>query len=91
MGFFDDKESTMVVSSNQFEERLGRASAEIKCVASAPKFKWRRVSVVWDFPLGCRRVAAPNSRSSKQIIVDRSSQGATAVKVCIHTVQIVEQ
>ncbi|KAH1108154.1 hypothetical protein J1N35_011922 [Gossypium stocksii] len=75
MGVFDDKESTMAVSSNQFEKRSGRALAEIERVAPTPKFKQYRVSAVRVFPPGCGRVAAPNSGSSRQIIVDRSSQG----------------
>ncbi|KAH1097343.1 hypothetical protein J1N35_014264 [Gossypium stocksii] len=49
--------------------------AEDKLIAPAPKFKQRKVSAVWDFPLGYGKVAAPNSGSSKQIAVDRSSQG----------------
>ncbi|KAH1039705.1 hypothetical protein J1N35_041448 [Gossypium stocksii] len=49
--------------------------AKNELVALAPRFKRRRVSVVWDFLLGCSRVTAPNSGSSKQMTIDRSSQG----------------
>ncbi|KAK5785517.1 hypothetical protein PVK06_040109 [Gossypium arboreum] len=45
-------------------------------IASSPNFKRHRVSAVWDFPPGCGRVTAPNFRLSRQIIVDRSSQGS---------------
>ncbi|KAH1114439.1 hypothetical protein J1N35_007817, partial [Gossypium stocksii] len=34
--------------------------AENKLIAPSPKFKWRRVLVVRDFPLGCGRMATPN-------------------------------
>ncbi|KAK5802809.1 hypothetical protein PVK06_030432 [Gossypium arboreum] len=44
-------------------------------VASAPKFKLHKVSAVRDFPPGYRRVTTPNSRLSRQITVDHSSQG----------------
>ncbi|KAH1083032.1 hypothetical protein J1N35_022793 [Gossypium stocksii] len=50
-------------------------SAENKLVALALKFKRRRVSMIRDFPPGCGRVATPNSGSSKQITIDRYSQG----------------
>ncbi|KAK5785498.1 hypothetical protein PVK06_040089 [Gossypium arboreum] len=43
------------------------------CVASALKFKRRRVSTVWDFPPDCRRVTAPNFGLSGQITVDRQN------------------
>ncbi|KAK5811781.1 hypothetical protein PVK06_027153 [Gossypium arboreum] len=39
---------------------IARVPAEIKRVASTPRFKWRKVSAVRDFSLGCGRVAAPN-------------------------------
>ncbi|KAH1129362.1 hypothetical protein J1N35_000740, partial [Gossypium stocksii] len=48
---------------------------ENELVTPALKFKHHRVLVVRDFPLGCGRVTVPNSGSSKQITVDRSSQG----------------
>ncbi|KAH1122565.1 hypothetical protein J1N35_005725 [Gossypium stocksii] len=50
-------------------------SAKNELVVPVPKFKRRRVSAVCDFPPGCGRVATPNSGSSKQITIDRSSQG----------------
>ncbi|KAH1107610.1 hypothetical protein J1N35_011378 [Gossypium stocksii] len=43
-------------------------------VASSPKFKQRRVSVVRDFPPGCGRVTASYFGLSRQIAVDQSSQ-----------------
>ncbi|KAH1073579.1 hypothetical protein J1N35_025907, partial [Gossypium stocksii] len=51
------KDLEKVASSNQFEE-------------GAPKFKWRKVSAVRDFPPGCE-----SDGLSRQIAVDRSSQG----------------
>ncbi|KAH1097101.1 hypothetical protein J1N35_014022 [Gossypium stocksii] len=47
-------------------------------VASAPKFKRRKVSAIRDFPPGCGRVTAPNFGSSELITVDRSGQGSDA-------------
>ncbi|KAH1039017.1 hypothetical protein J1N35_040760 [Gossypium stocksii] len=49
--------------------------SENELIALAPNIKRRRMSVVRDFSPRCGRVAAPNSGSSKQIMVDRSSQG----------------
>ncbi|KAK5825525.1 hypothetical protein PVK06_020369 [Gossypium arboreum] len=46
------------------------------CVASALKFKRRRMSAIWDFPPSCGRVTAPNFGIGRQIIVDRSTQGS---------------
>ncbi|KAH1130381.1 hypothetical protein J1N35_001759 [Gossypium stocksii] len=49
--------------------------AENELVVPAPKFKRHKVSTIRDIPPGCSRVAAPNFGSSKQITVDRYSQG----------------
>ncbi|KAH1039209.1 hypothetical protein J1N35_040952 [Gossypium stocksii] len=57
---------------------MAKVPAEIERVVSAPKFKRHRVSEVWDFPLGCGRVTASNFGLRRQIVVDRSSQGADA-------------
>ncbi|KAH1097634.1 hypothetical protein J1N35_014555 [Gossypium stocksii] len=49
--------------------------AENELVVPAPKFRQRKVSTIRVLPLGCDRVAARNSGSSKQITIGRSSQG----------------
>ncbi|KAH1039182.1 hypothetical protein J1N35_040925 [Gossypium stocksii] len=54
---------------------IEKVTVEIECVVSALKFKWRKVSAVWDIPRGCGRVTAPNIGLSRQIVVDQSSQG----------------
>ncbi|KAH1129546.1 hypothetical protein J1N35_000924 [Gossypium stocksii] len=54
---------------------MAMVPAENELVVPTPKFKRCRVSAVRDFPVGCGRVVAPNSGSSKQITIDRSSQG----------------
>ncbi|KAH1064114.1 hypothetical protein J1N35_029101 [Gossypium stocksii] len=49
---------------------MAMVSVENELAAPASKFKQLRVSAVQDFPPGCGTVAAPNSRSSKQITID---------------------
>ncbi|KAH1082707.1 hypothetical protein J1N35_022468 [Gossypium stocksii] len=44
-------------------------------VISTPKFKRRKVSAVWDFPLGCRRGATTNLKLNRQIPVDQDIVG----------------
>ncbi|KAH1122496.1 hypothetical protein J1N35_005656 [Gossypium stocksii] len=44
---------------------MAKVPAENVRIASTPKFKRRRVSVVRDFPPGCGKVTAPSSRSIK--------------------------
>ncbi|KAH1097336.1 hypothetical protein J1N35_014257 [Gossypium stocksii] len=44
-------------------------------VASAPKFKRRKVSAIRDFLPGCGTVTTPNWGMSEFITVDRSSEG----------------
>ncbi|KAH1056328.1 hypothetical protein J1N35_034393 [Gossypium stocksii] len=57
---------------------VARVSAKNVRVAFTPKFKRRKVSAVWDFPPGCGRVTASNLGLSRQIAVDRSSEGDSA-------------
>ncbi|KAH1083124.1 hypothetical protein J1N35_022885 [Gossypium stocksii] len=57
------------------KKEMAKVPAVIERVASSPKFKWRRVSAVRDFPPGCKRVTASNFGLSRQIVVDQSSQG----------------
>ncbi|KAH1031748.1 hypothetical protein J1N35_043922 [Gossypium stocksii] len=54
---------------------MGKVLAEIERVVSAPKFNWRRVLAIRDFPPWCGQVAASNFGLSRQIAVDQSSQG----------------
>ncbi|KAH1108047.1 hypothetical protein J1N35_011815 [Gossypium stocksii] len=44
-------------------------------VASALKYKRRKVSAIWNLSPRCGRVTAPNFGSSELITVDRSGQG----------------
>ncbi|KAH1039076.1 hypothetical protein J1N35_040819, partial [Gossypium stocksii] len=53
---------------------LAKVPAKNVRVASTPKFKRHRVSVVRDFLPGCRRVTASNFGLTRQIVVDQSSQ-----------------
>ncbi|KAH1046655.1 hypothetical protein J1N35_037439 [Gossypium stocksii] len=59
----------MMASNSHAEGGSGRVPTRSDLVVPASKFKGRRVSAARDFPPGCGRVAAPNFRSSKQIIV----------------------
>ncbi|KAH1031747.1 hypothetical protein J1N35_043921 [Gossypium stocksii] len=54
---------------------MAKVSVEIKRVASAPKLKRRKVSAVRDFLPRCGSVTASNIGLSRQIAVDKSSQG----------------
>ncbi|KAH1114499.1 hypothetical protein J1N35_007877 [Gossypium stocksii] len=54
---------------------MAKVPPENVCVASTPKFKRRKVSVVWDFSLGCERGTASDFGLSRQIAIDQSSQG----------------
>ncbi|KAH1063791.1 hypothetical protein J1N35_028778 [Gossypium stocksii] len=65
----------VAASDSQSEGGSGRVPTGSGLVVPGPKFKQRKVSTIWDFPPGCSRVTAPNSGSSKQIMVDRYSQG----------------
>ncbi|KAH1107846.1 hypothetical protein J1N35_011614 [Gossypium stocksii] len=53
---------------------MAKVPSKFERVASAPKFKQRKVSAIRDFPPGCDRIIVPNSRSSELITVDQSSQ-----------------
>ncbi|KAH1032265.1 hypothetical protein J1N35_044439 [Gossypium stocksii] len=53
-------------------EVLARKGPEV----AAPKFKWRKVSAVQDFPPGCGRATASDFELSRQIAVDQSNQGS---------------
>ncbi|KAH1097464.1 hypothetical protein J1N35_014385 [Gossypium stocksii] len=57
------------------KKEMVKVSVVIEHVASSPKFKQRKVSVVRDFLPGCGRVIASNFGLSRQITVDQSSQG----------------
>ncbi|KAH1039507.1 hypothetical protein J1N35_041250 [Gossypium stocksii] len=57
------------------KKEMAKVLAMIERVASSPKFKWRKVSVVQDFPSGCGRVTVSNFGLNRQIAVDQSSQG----------------
>ncbi|KAH1129742.1 hypothetical protein J1N35_001120 [Gossypium stocksii] len=54
---------------------MAKVLVECERIVTTLKFKWRKVSVVWDFPPGCGRVTASNFGLSRQISIDRSSQG----------------
>ncbi|KAH1031592.1 hypothetical protein J1N35_043766 [Gossypium stocksii] len=54
---------------------MAKVLARYERVDATPKFKWRKVSVVWNFSPGCGRVTASNFGLCRQIIVDQSSQG----------------
>ncbi|KAH1039709.1 hypothetical protein J1N35_041452 [Gossypium stocksii] len=67
------------------KKEMAKGLAVIELVAFSPKFKWRRVSMVRDFPPRCGRVTASNFGLSRQIAVDQSSQGnyaAMLVRLC---------
>ncbi|KAH1082918.1 hypothetical protein J1N35_022679, partial [Gossypium stocksii] len=53
-------------------------SAKNVLVVSIPKFKQRKVSVVRDFLPGCGRMTASNLGLTRQITVDRPSEGDNA-------------
>ncbi|KAH1114072.1 hypothetical protein J1N35_007450, partial [Gossypium stocksii] len=54
---------------------MAKVPAELKDIASTLKFKQRKMSAIQDFPPGCGRVTASDTRLSELITVDRSSQG----------------
>ncbi|KAH1107800.1 hypothetical protein J1N35_011568, partial [Gossypium stocksii] len=69
------KMAVVMASDSQSKGGSGKVPTGSGLVVPGLKFKQRKVSAVWDFLLGCGRVTAPNSRSSKQIAIDRYSQG----------------
>ncbi|KAH1097342.1 hypothetical protein J1N35_014263 [Gossypium stocksii] len=60
---------SMVVSNRHSDEGSRKVPTRNGLVAPATKFKQRKVSVVWDFPPGCSRVAAPIARPSGQATI----------------------
>ncbi|KAH1082212.1 hypothetical protein J1N35_021973 [Gossypium stocksii] len=54
---------------------MANVPAGYERIAATPKFKRRKVSTVWDFPPGYRRVTASNFELCRQIAVNQSSQG----------------
>ncbi|KAH1056301.1 hypothetical protein J1N35_034366, partial [Gossypium stocksii] len=56
-------------------ELMTKVSAGKGLEVAAPKFKWRKVSAVRDFPPRCSRATASDFELSRQIVVDQSNQG----------------
>ncbi|KAH1107546.1 hypothetical protein J1N35_011314 [Gossypium stocksii] len=64
------KEISVVVSSSHSEGGSRRVLAENRHVGLAPIFKQRTVPAIWDFLLGCGKMAAPITRPSEKATID---------------------
>ncbi|KAH1107611.1 hypothetical protein J1N35_011379 [Gossypium stocksii] len=56
------------------KKEVAKVPAVIERIASSPKLKRRRVSVVRDFPPGWGRLTASDFGLSRQIVVDQFSR-----------------
>ncbi|KAH1046651.1 hypothetical protein J1N35_037435 [Gossypium stocksii] len=57
-------------------KEMTNGSTEYERVTATPKFKRRKVSMVWDFSPGYKRGIASDFGLNRQIKVDQSNQGS---------------
>ncbi|KAH1091487.1 hypothetical protein J1N35_018744 [Gossypium stocksii] len=60
-----------MVKGNSSGKGMANVTIGFEHVTTIPKFKQRKVSVVWDFPPGCGRGATTNLGLNRQIAVDQ--------------------